>query len=108
MTDPSPTNEIRAAAARLRTGTPKGAFTATSSAAAILRAREPLADWLDAEAARLAAHLPVWDGTTWLATRTWADPAPVGYQRPDIVRDLTEQHHRHALTIARHINQEQP
>ncbi|GAA2629929.1 hypothetical protein [Streptomyces axinellae] len=101
MTD-NPADEIRAAAFQLRNPhRHPGLEIAIDPDLAM-----PLAAWLDAEAEQLAEHLPAWDGTRWLATRTWSDPAPVGYQRPEAVRDLVEHHYGHALTIARHINQE--
>ncbi|MFD7793611.1 hypothetical protein [Streptomyces sp. NPDC059759] len=45
MTDPAA--ELREAVRTLRRPGVSGAYTATSSAAAILRAREPLARWLE-------------------------------------------------------------
>lgn len=47
----TPDEELRAAATALRTATFRGAMTATPAVAALLRAREPLADWLDFHAA---------------------------------------------------------
>lgn len=77
MTDTSPADEIRAAAEVLRRPNHKGAFTASSSAAALLRARQPLADWLESlDDIAVSEH----------------GPLPAEYE--------------HALTIARHINQE--
>jgi hypothetical protein len=43
----SPAEEIRAAAKTKRTAVFRGAMTATPAVAALLRAREALADWLD-------------------------------------------------------------
>lgn len=60
----TPSEQCAAAAAALRQPHPGAAITATSAMAALLRAREPLADWLDAEAARLAATAhPYWQDT---------------------------------------------
>lgn len=58
----TPVDELRAAASRLRGARVAGATTATPAVAALLRAREPLANWLEA-----AAH----DAD---AVRTGADP----------------------------------
>lgn len=46
----TPDDELRAAAAHLRAATFRGAMTATPAVASLLRAREPLADWLTVEA----------------------------------------------------------
>lgn len=46
----TPADELREAARNLRRPGIRGAYTATSSAAAILRARKPLATWLEREA----------------------------------------------------------
>jgi hypothetical protein len=46
----SPTDELRQAAATLRASRFSGAMTATPAVAALLRAREPIADWLEHEA----------------------------------------------------------
>jgi hypothetical protein len=46
----TPADELREAARNLRRPGIRGAYTATSSAAAILRARKPLAEWLEYEA----------------------------------------------------------
>lgn len=43
----TPADEINAAAQTLRTATFRGAMTATPAVAALVRAREPLASWLD-------------------------------------------------------------
>ena len=71
MTD-SPADTLRAAAARLREHTSIGAYTATTSGAALLRAREPLADWLD-EVAQL--HEPDTNargyGCDWCGDEDW-------------------------------------
>ncbi|MGW6703576.1 hypothetical protein ACWGDE_01600 [Streptomyces sp. NPDC054956] len=51
----TPANELEAAAEQLRAATFRGAMTATPAAAALLRTREPLADWLDAASAHVRA-----------------------------------------------------
>ncbi|TXS07013.1 hypothetical protein EAO70_36450 [Streptomyces sp. adm13(2018)] len=53
MTQPSPADQLRAAAKVLRGKTSIGAFTATPAGAGLLRAREPIAQWLDSEASHL-------------------------------------------------------
>ena len=63
-----------------------------------------LADWLDCEADRLANHLPAWGGARWAETLTPHTPAPVGYQKPDVVHALVEDHFGQALAVARAIN----
>ncbi len=47
----TPADELRAAAAHLRAATLPTAITATPAMASLLRAREPLAAWLDFHAA---------------------------------------------------------
>lgn len=51
MTQTSPSDTLRAAATRLRSPAFLGAATTTATVAALLRAREALADWLDETAA---------------------------------------------------------
>ena len=46
----NPAEELRTAATTLRTATFRGAMTATPAVAALVRAREPLADLLDDQA----------------------------------------------------------
>ncbi|MFF6903454.1 hypothetical protein [Streptomyces hydrogenans] len=53
MTQPSPADQLRSAAEVLRQHASIGAYTATPAGAALLRVREPLAQWLDAEAGHL-------------------------------------------------------
>ncbi|WP_075737506.1 hypothetical protein [Streptomyces acidiscabies] len=66
----TPAEELRAAADQLRGARFTGAITATPIVAALIRAREPLADWLtvsavivsgytDPEAAEEAGHYPL-------------------------------------------------
>ncbi|MFJ6085099.1 hypothetical protein ACIQI8_27195 [Streptomyces sp. NPDC092369] len=43
---PTPADELAAAVETLRNATFRGAMTATPAVAALLRAREPLANWL--------------------------------------------------------------
>jgi len=60
----TPADELRTAATTLRTATFRGAMTATPAVAALLRAREPLADWLETTANSLAASThPDWQDT---------------------------------------------
>ena len=54
----TPADELRTAAQTLRTARFTGAMTATPTAAALIRARLPLADWLD-ETARNAEPIGV-------------------------------------------------
>ena len=49
-------DEIQAAAEKLRTATFRGAMTATPAVAALVRAREPLAAWLEREAFRVLTN----------------------------------------------------
>lgn len=57
----TPAEEINAAAETLRTATFRGAMTATPAVAALVRAREPLAKWLETTATSLAASThPDW------------------------------------------------
>jgi hypothetical protein len=72
---PTPADELKTAAETLRGATFRGAMTATPAVAALLRAREPIADWLDS-----------WDGVD----------IDEHASMPD---DL-----RHALVIARALN----
>jgi hypothetical protein len=61
----SPADELRAAAQTLRQTATIGAYTATPAGAALLRAREPLAQWLCATASHLDANThPGWQETT--------------------------------------------
>ncbi|MFC8553365.1 hypothetical protein ACFUMI_38315 [Streptomyces sp. NPDC057273] len=61
MTQPSPVDTLHDAAERLRKHAPTGAYTATPAGAALLRAREPLADWLEHTVTTLAASThPGW------------------------------------------------
>ncbi len=54
-------DELRTAAAALRQARFPAAMTATASTAALIRARMPLADWLDSTATSLAASThPDW------------------------------------------------
>jgi len=75
----TPADELRTAAEKLRNAAFRGAMTATPAVAALLRAREPLARWLDS-----------WDG---------ADVDEHAAMPDDL---------RHALLIARAINGGQP
>lgn len=50
----TPSEELTAAAAVLRRPHPNAAITATPTMAALLRARQPLAAWLEAAAAEVA------------------------------------------------------
>lgn len=60
----TPAEEITAAAQTLRDAAFRGAMTATPAVAALLRARHAIADWLDAEAARITATAhPTWHET---------------------------------------------
>lgn len=57
----NPDDEITAAVQTLRSATFRGAMTATPAVAALLRAREPLAKWLDeclADSASLRSLFP--------------------------------------------------
>lgn len=57
----TPAEELTAAAQALRTARFTGAMTATPAVAALLRAREPLAKWLENTAASLKASThPGW------------------------------------------------
>jgi hypothetical protein len=61
----TPADELRAAAETLRSATFRGAMTATPAVAALVRAREPLAAWLDecrADSVRLHSLFPDADG----------------------------------------------
>ncbi|MFZ3494601.1 hypothetical protein ACODT5_15480 [Streptomyces sp. 5.8] len=49
----TPADELQAAAEQLRAATFRGAMTATPAVAALLRARQPLADWLEQAAEAL-------------------------------------------------------
>jgi hypothetical protein len=91
----TPADELRAAAASLRQARFPGAMTATPSAAALIRARLPLADWLDEEAdgrdAAVVAAMEIWGST----------------EHPDAAAWLTTGHGKasaHALAVARAIN----
>ncbi len=57
----TPADELEAAAKKLRAATFRGAMTATPAVAALVRAREPLADWLESTAVSLrrSTH-PAW------------------------------------------------
>ncbi|MFK4801708.1 hypothetical protein ACI3K5_23875 [Streptomyces sp. MPA0124] len=60
----NPADELRTAAAALRQARFPAAMTATASTAALIGARLPLADWLDATAATLDANThPGWQET---------------------------------------------
>lgn len=57
----TPAEEIQTAAKTLRSATFRGAMTATPAVAALVRAREPLANWLEITATSLAASThPDW------------------------------------------------
>lgn len=81
-------DELRAAAEKLRTATFRGAITATPAVAALIGAREPIAEWLEHEArAARDAHL-------------YTDREPCAW--------CGEPANAHALAIARQINGGQP
>ncbi|MGW4028213.1 hypothetical protein ACWEFL_02655 [Streptomyces sp. NPDC004838] len=86
-TAPTPADELRDAAQTLRQHVAIGAYTATPTGAALLRAREPLAQLLDftADIASLFSQLADAKGI------------PVDDPHPDPAV-------RHALTVARNIN----
>ncbi|MFF5422125.1 hypothetical protein ACWCQE_27650 [Streptomyces sp. NPDC002409] len=87
-----PLDELRIAADALRTGTTAGTPTMTAIAAALLRAREPLATWLDAAATAR-------DASVTAATRIWPDEQDADDRTSWVARQTDG----HALAVARRI-----
>jgi len=80
----TPADELTAAAQTLRTVRFPGAMTATPAVATLIRAREPIAEWLEHEAeAAKADHL-------------WAEREPCAW--------CGSPAGQHALAVARQIN----
>lgn len=84
----TPADEIRAAADMLRNAIYPGAFFADRTVAALVRAHEPIATWLERRAG-IAAELQEQHGD-------------------GFTEDALDQHTLDALTVARAMNEETP